>query len=97
MKRGWHAEDIKAAIRKRGRSLKSLALSHDLCESACRAALRRPQPAADKVISEFLGVPLHKLWPDRYGPNGRRLRIRHVRDENKQNRDGSHRQIAEGR
>lgn len=94
MAKGWHAEDIKGEVRKKGRSLKALALENDLCESACRAALRRPQPAAEKVISEFLGVSLHKLWPDRYTRDGGRKPRRHVRDELNQNRDGAHRQIA---
>jgi Ner family transcriptional regulator len=92
MKRGWHAEDIKAAVRKKGCSLKSLALDNKLSESACRASLCRPQPAADRVISEFLGVALHKLWPARYDPDGRRIRARHVRDENKPERAATHRQ-----
>jgi Ner family transcriptional regulator len=90
MARGWHAEDIKAAVRKKGCSLKALALSNDLSESACRASLCRPQPAADKVISDFLGVPLCRLWPDRYDRNGRRRTTRHVRDENKHDRAGAH-------
>jgi len=92
MARGWHAEDIKAAVRKKGRSLKALALGNGLSESACRASLCRPQPAADKVIAEFLGVPLFKLWPDRYGRNGERRTTRHVRDENKHYRAAAHRQ-----
>lgn len=94
-RRGWHAEDIKAAVRKKGTSLTALAQDNGLSESACRASLRRPQPAADKVISDFLGVPLCKLWPSRYGREGQRLRIGHVRDENRRNRSGSHRQFAE--
>lgn len=94
MAKGWHAEDIKGAIRKRGRSLTALALENDLCESACRAALLRPQPAAEKVISEFLGVSLHLLWPDRYFRDGNRKPRRHVRDELNQNRAGAHGQIA---
>lgn len=95
--RGWHSEDIKAAIRKRGQSLKSLALANGLCESACRASLLRPQPASDRVISKFLGVPLHRLWPDRYLAGGQRRPVRHVRDEGKRNFDRPQRQIAGAR
>lgn len=94
MAKTWHAEDIKAAVRKRGTSLKALATDNGLCESACRASLRRPQPTSDKVIAEFLGEPLHRLWPNRYTPTGERRTVRHVRDVNTQNRAGSHRQIA---
>lgn len=97
MTKAWHAEDIKAAIRKRGTSLKALSLQNGLCESACRASLRRPQPTSDLVISEFLGVPLHQLWPDRYSKEGERRRSRHVRDENIRNRGAAHRQNAGAR
>ena len=76
---GWHAEDIKAAVRKRGTTLSKLATDHGLDESCCRAALIRSQPEAEKVISRYLGVPLHELWPDRWDESGGR--IRHVRDE----------------
>ncbi len=85
----WHAELIKAAIRMRGTTLTKLALDHGLDESAVRAALVRRQPEADRVISLFLGVPLHELWPDRYDESGGR--IRHVRDENSHDRAGAHR------
>lgn len=86
---GWHAEDIKAAIRKRGMTLSALATSHELDESACRAALIRSQPEAEKVISLYLGVPLHELWPDRYDESGGR--VRHVRDETNREFAAAHR------
>lgn len=70
--RGWHPEDIKAAVRKRGVSLTALAVSHGLRPSACRESLIYPVPRADLVVSEFLGVPLCKLWPDRYDETGRK-------------------------
>lgn len=88
-KAGWHPEDIKAAIRKRGMTLTELATRNGLDESACRAALKRPQPEADRVISAYLNQPLHTLWPDRYDEEG--LRIRHVRDENTHERSAGHR------
>ncbi len=92
---GMHPEDIKAAIRKRGMTLSKLALDNGLDESCCRAALIRSQPEAEKVISRFLGVPLHRLWPDRYDESGGR--VRHVRDEDTSERDDSHRLSAVAR
>lgn len=91
----WHAELIKAAIRMRGTTLTKLALDNGLDESAVRAALVRRQPEADKVISLFLEVPLHELWPDRYDESGGR--IRHVRDENNHERASVHRLSAGAR
>jgi Ner family transcriptional regulator len=87
-----HPELIKAAIRMRGMTLSKLATDNGLHESAVRAALIRPQPEADKVISEFLGVSLHQLWPTRYDEEGHR--IRHVRDEITLVRVGPHRLTA---
>jgi Ner family transcriptional regulator len=93
MATGWHPEDIKAAVRKRGATLTELALSAGGDGSVCRAALRRPSPVGERLISSFLGVPPQDLWPDRYSRKGERLPTRHVRDEDKRVRDGAHRQI----
>lgn len=94
---GWHPEDIKAAVRKRGTTLTKLATDNDLSDSACRVALVRPLPSGEKVISAFLKVPLQVLWPDRYDQHGRRLSARHVRDQNKRVRSGAHCQNAGAR
>jgi Ner family transcriptional regulator len=91
--RGWHPQDIKSAVWKRGTTLSRLATDNGLSESACRAALIRPQPEADRVISKFLGVSLHSLWPDRYDEEGGQ--IRHVRDEPTQDRGAMHRLSGE--
>jgi len=90
-----HPELIKAHIRMRGMTLSRLATDHGLHESAVRAALIRPQPEAEKVISKFLGVPLHELWPTRYDPEGGR--IRHVRDDDSADRAQPHRLSAGAR
>lgn len=71
--RGWHPEDIKAAIRKRGVTVGSLGAPHGLTASAMRMALTTPVPRADKVIADFLEVPLHALWPDRYDAEGHKI------------------------
>lgn len=71
-RKGWHPEDIKAEIRKRGVTLTQLALNHDLPDHACRAALYRPHYLAELVIAEFLGVPARQLWPSRFNPDGTR-------------------------
>jgi len=96
-KRGWHREDIKAEIRKRGTTVTKLAQDHGLSDSACRVALIRPSPAGELVISSFLGVPLQELWPDRYDPYGRRLATRNVRDKSNHDRSGAHGLISEAR
>jgi len=70
---GWHPEDIKAAIRKRGTTLSALATQAGLHESTVRNALYRCIPAADEEIAGFLKLPKHALWPDRYDAEGHRL------------------------
>lgn len=75
----WDAPGILAEVKRKGETLTSLARNAGLNDSACRTSLTRPFPAADKVISDFLGVPLHKLWPERYEKDGERIDKRTIR------------------
>ncbi|MBN4664211.1 helix-turn-helix domain-containing protein [Pandoraea nosoerga] len=75
---GWHKEDIKAAIRKRGTTMNALARERGLPPSTVRNALGRPAFSGELAISQFLGVPAHELWPDRWTPDGRRIRPRYA-------------------
>jgi Ner family transcriptional regulator len=74
----WHKEDIKAAIRKQGETLVSLARKKGLTETCVRNALRTPLPCGERVISDFLGIPLHELWPERWTSDGQRIRPRYA-------------------
>ena len=75
-RKGWHSEDIKAAVRKTGVTLSDLALAAGLTESACRVALKRPHWDAEMAIAERIGVSPRELWPQRYErrPQPRRSR-----------------------
>lgn len=75
---GWHKEDIKAAIRKRGITMNELARERGLPPSTVRNALARPVFSGELAIAKFLGVPPHELWPDRWTPDGRRIRPRYA-------------------
>lgn len=75
---GWHREDIKAAIRKRGSTMNDLAKERGLPPSTVRNALSRPAYSGELAISDFLGVPAHELWPTRWTPEGRRIRPRYA-------------------
>lgn len=70
--KGWHPEDIKAAVRKQGVTLTRLARDNGLPEHACRAALYRPHFRAELVIAEFLGLSPRQIWPGRFLPDGAR-------------------------
>ncbi len=67
---GWHREDIKAAIRKRGRTLTELSKAHGYSTKAVSVALCKPWPAVESIIAAAIGVPPTALWPDRYLPDG---------------------------
>lgn len=73
---GWHPEDIKAAIRKRGWTLTSLAIHCGLPEAACRKALLEPYFAAELAIAEALSESPRSLWPDRYRSDNQPLNAR---------------------
>jgi Ner family transcriptional regulator len=69
-KKGWHHADIVAAVRKKGTNLRQLSLANGKAESTLRAALLYPRTPSNRIISEFIGVPLHKLWPTWFDPDG---------------------------
>lgn len=72
--RNQHPEDVKAAVRKRGKTLTQLALEAGLSASACRTALLEPVPAGNRAIATFLDTPVQQLWPEWFDQNGcRRL------------------------
>ncbi len=75
-KRGYHKEDIKALIHKRGSTLRQISLEAGLCMDGGSIGLHRPIPTVNKAIAEFLGIPAHDLWPDWYDPEGNRIYAR---------------------
>lgn len=76
--RTWHVEQIKAAVRMSGTTLKNLSLANGLPPASCSFALNNPHQAAEIAIAQFLGVPLNELWPDRWTADGRRIRPRYA-------------------
>ena len=67
---GWHPEDVKAAVRKRGHTLTSLSLAHHFSPAYLRAALRRPLYEGEQIIARFLGIAPYAIWPERYHRDG---------------------------
>lgn len=69
-----HEADILAAVRKsKYRFLPAIAKRYGVSAVSLRASFRRPQPAADRAISNATGIPLHVLWPSRWSASGERL------------------------
>lgn len=69
MVKGWHPQDIMAAVRKRGSNMRRLSLDHGFDAGTCRKALTRRWPNAHSVIATYIGQPKHALWPHWYGPD----------------------------
>ena len=71
----WDRHSILAEIHRRGGKVAALGkgLGRDGGDIDTSVSLHRPFPSADRIISEFIEVPLHALWPDRYDSNGKRL------------------------
>jgi Ner family transcriptional regulator len=67
---GWHAEDVKAAIRKKGLTLSALSKKHHYSDSYLRGTLIRRRPRGEEIIARFLGVSPADIWPDRYSGDG---------------------------
>lgn len=74
----WHREDIKAAIRKKGSTLRAISLDAGLCRDAATVALKKPFPSAQRAVSDFLGVPLNTLWPQWYDIEGQRIETKSI-------------------
>lgn len=69
---GWHPEDIKAEIRKRGCTIERLAKQNGLTRNALLRTLALPRANGEKIIADFLGVHPSVIWPSRYHADGRR-------------------------
>ncbi len=73
----WDKHSIKAEIHRRGHTLNSLGAQYKLNDGDVSKALDQRFPKAERVIMEFLEVPAHQLWPDRYDSDG--YAIRYIR------------------
>jgi Ner family transcriptional regulator len=66
----WHKEDIKAAVRQSGATLRSLSEAAGYHHSVANQTLCRPWPAIEAVIARHLGVHPMTIWPSRYDMHG---------------------------
>lgn len=69
----WHPADVIAALRKRGITLRALALQHGLKDSSgMSVALVRSLPVNEKRIADALELHPREIWPSRYFDDGSR-------------------------
>lgn len=66
-----HPEDLKAAIRKSGKTLVSLSLELGYSAPAVGMALGRRWHEVRVGIAKHLGTTLHALWPEDYFANNK--------------------------
>lgn len=74
----WHRADIKAALEKRGYTLRRLADEHGVSPSTLAHTFMRPYPVSEQRIAAVIGVPVQEIWPSRYFPDGQ-PRLRGIR------------------
>ena len=66
----WHKADIKAALEKRGYTLRGLSLASGKSAGYYRETLHRPNPKAEAELARVLGTSPQLIWPSRYDDNG---------------------------
>ena len=67
----WHPADIKAALEKKGWTLRALAAHHGIKGSSSLShTFERSFPLNEKRIADAIGVPVQQIWPSRYHPDG---------------------------
>lgn len=65
--KGWHRENIKAAIRMRGVTCSELARRHGYHEAAVHRVLGGKRWShLELIIADFIGEQPSALWPDRW-------------------------------
>lgn len=67
----WHPADIVAVLHKRGYTLRDIARQHGLSDaSTLSKAMYASYPAAERRLADAAGVPVQKMFPTRYYPDG---------------------------
>ncbi|EGG6362809.1 transcriptional regulator [Salmonella enterica] len=62
----WHAEDIKAEVRKLGTTISQLSRDNGLADSTLRNVFRYHWPKGELIIAGALGLTPQTIWPTRY-------------------------------
>ena len=77
----WDRHQIKSAIERKCKSLTNLAKIYDVPPQTIRNALDKPSKSGEKIIAEFLEVPLHVLFPTRWTAQNKRIYPRNLRNK----------------
>lgn len=66
----WHPEDVKAAVRKAGGTLRGLAFAAGVDPSLFSHSLLVPRRTANHAIAQLLGLPVQEIWPEWFDSDG---------------------------
>lgn len=77
----WDRHQIKSAIERKCKSLTNLAKIYGVPPQTIRNALDKPSKSGEKIIAEFLEVPLHILFPNRWTAQNKRIYPRSLRNK----------------
>ncbi|KPH80556.1 helix-turn-helix domain-containing protein [Bosea vaviloviae] len=72
MATNWTKQAIIFALRERGTNAAKLAETAKMSRFTLYGGMERPSPKVHDLISEALGVPRQKIWPQFYDQDGRR-------------------------
>lgn len=61
----WHRADILAELRKKGWSLRSLAIEGKVSYNTLKSALDKPYPKMERLIANAIGVAPEIIWAGR--------------------------------
>ena len=68
---GWHPEDIKAALRKRGWTIARIGREMGYAfPDTPRKVFVQPWPYMEQVVADLLHIHPAEIWPDRYKADG---------------------------
>lgn len=73
----WHPADVKAALEKRGVSLRKLAHEHGY--SHFQRVLSTHWWAAEQIVAAALELPPEQIWPSRYAVDRTKAQARTVK------------------
>lgn len=62
----WAPSRVVGEIKIRGGNLRALSRASGLQADTLRNALYRHCPKYERIISDYLQVPVEKIWPSRY-------------------------------
>lgn len=69
----WTPKRILCEIHERGMTLEKLATRNERNPNSFRLVWKRPNAINERIIAEFIGVPVEQLWPDRYPKDAARI------------------------